>query len=39
MFPLLYTDPDNNTEGYIDDSKAVANTSTLKDQVDKDNSY
>ena len=39
MFPLLYTDSDNNTEGYIDDSQAVSNTSTLKDQVDKVNSY
>ena len=39
MFPLLYTDADNNTEGYIDDSVAVSNTASLKDQVDKVNDY
>ena len=33
MFPILYTDGDGNKEGYIDDSQGVANTATLKAQI------
>jgi len=39
MFPILYTDGDGNKEGYIDDSQGVANTATLKAQINAVNNY
>ena len=39
MFPYLYQDGDGNNEGYIDTSLAVSATGTLKDQIDKVNTY
>ena len=39
MFPLLYTDADGNREGYIDDSQGVADTATLKAQINAVNNY
>lgn len=39
MFPYMYTDVDENTEGYIDTRLNVANSSTLRDQIDDVNDY
>ena len=39
MFPILYTDGDGNKEGYIDDGQGVANTATLKAQINAVNNY
>lgn len=39
MFPYMYFDGDGNSEGYIDTTLTVANSLTLKDQIDKVNSY
>jgi len=39
MFPYLYDDGDGNTEGYIDTSRPVAETATLKGEIDAINTY
>lgn len=39
MFPYLYTDADGNTEGYINTALAVADSATLKTQIDTINTY
>lgn len=39
MFPYMYTDADGNNEGYIDTSLSVADTATLKAQIDVVNAY
>lgn len=39
MFPYMYTDADGNNEGYIDTTLNVANSSTLKNQIDAVNDY
>ncbi len=39
MFPYMYTDADGNKEGYIDSSLLIAQTSTLRDQIDDVNLY
>jgi hypothetical protein len=39
MFPYLYDDGDGNMEGYIDTSRPVAETATLKGEIDAINTY
>jgi len=39
MFPYMYLDDDGNNEGYINTALTIANTPTLKDQIDAVNSY
>ena len=39
MFPIAYTDNDNLTEGYIDDSRGFDDIATLKQEIDDVNTY
>ena len=39
MFPYLYQDADGNTEGYVNTSRPVSETATLKTEIDAINSY
>jgi len=39
MFPYLYQDADSNTEGYVNTSRPVSETATLKTEIDAINSY
>lgn len=39
MFPYMYVDDDGNNEGYINTALTVADSSTLKDQINAVNAY